>query len=86
MPIYRAPMRISRRSVIKKLLVENNYSIDDLAKGVGFSYHYVSAVINGRSGAVKIREKIAEFLGVTVDDIFPLVAESPGEPKENRAA
>jgi transcriptional regulator with XRE-family HTH domain len=86
MPIFREPIRVPRSAEIKKMLLDRNMSVTDLADAVGYGRQYMSAIICGRAGTIPSRQKIADYLGVALDDIFPITEPGASQGKQHRAA
>lgn len=49
---------------VRKVLIEKDMTINELAECVEMSRTHVSAVVNGRLESVNAREKICSFLGI----------------------
>lgn len=56
---------------IKKLLIDCDLRMVDLARQIGESRIIISHIIYGRRFVPRIRKKIARALGVSLEEIFP---------------
>jgi plasmid maintenance system antidote protein VapI len=65
------PLDKERRKRVMVALAEKDMTISALAKRLGFSKQYISAVINGRRMSAKTEKLIAEFLGKSEKYLFP---------------
>lgn len=52
----------------KKALINKDMSIGDLAKAIGRSREYTSAVVNGRIISEPAKKEISDFLNIPDDD------------------
>lgn len=51
----------------KKALIDNDMSVTDLSKEVGLCREYVSSVVNGRTYAPEIADKIGKALNLQIN-------------------
>ena len=56
---------------IKKLLIDKDLSMADIARGYGCTRQTVSQIITGISRSRKLERYIAKRLGARLDDLFP---------------
>jgi len=78
------PIDRERRRRVLVALAEHEMNISALARNIGVSKQYISAVISGRRLSSKTEQRIAAFLGIPVDDLFP--CRTPEELGEMRKA
>jgi len=78
------PLDRERRRRVLVALAERDMSISGLARELGVSKQYVSAVISGRRISPKTQQRIADFLGKPADYLFP--PRTAGEIGEMRKA
>ena len=78
------PLDRERRRRVMVALAERDMSISVLAKKIKTSRAIISQVISGRRISPKTEQRIAEFLGKPIDDLFP--TRTPGEIGEMRRA
>ncbi len=50
---------------VKKAMVQNGITMRQMAKDSGYSYTYLSAVINGKKKSQTLKRKISGYLGVS---------------------
>lgn len=56
---------------LKEILVEKNIEQQTLAEAVGVTQAFISYVINGyKTPSIAVMKRIADFLGVTVDELI----------------
>ena len=78
------PLDRERRQRVLVALVERDMNISDLARSLNLPQSLVSMTICGRRLSTKTEQRIAEFLGKPIDDLFP--NRTPGEIGEMRRA
>jgi transcriptional regulator with XRE-family HTH domain len=66
------PIDRERRKRVLLELVARDMTISALANALNLWQSYVSEVISGRRMSVRAEQRIAEFLGKSVDWLFPL--------------
>jgi len=72
------PLDRERRRLVLVALAEQDLSISKLAQKLGLSRTLISYVISGRRRTVEegkrciTEQRIADFLGKAVDDLFPI--------------
>ena len=71
------PLDRERRRRVMVALAEKDITISGLARVLGTSKQYISAVVTGRRLSTKTEQRIAEFLGKPINDLFPF--RTPGE-------
>lgn len=79
-------MQVRDPKKLRRLLVVNNQSARQLAKGVGYSSHsYVNRILAGDIKTVTPARAtaIARFLKVDVDDLFAAVVSTPAARSGN---
>lgn len=59
------------KKTIKKLMIDKDVKGAEIARTVGCTRQNVYHVIKGRQATPKIRQAIAEALGVRVSDLWP---------------
>ena len=65
------PLDHERRRNVMVALAEQDMTISGLARKIGVTQAIVSKVINGRRRSEKTEQRIADFLGKSVDSLFP---------------
>jgi len=81
------PLDRERRQRVRVALAERDMTISDLARSLGTSKQYISAVVSGRRLSPKTEQRIAEFLDKPADYLFPLrTPEEMGEMRRAEAA
>lgn len=56
---------------LKEILAEKNIGQQTLADAVGVTQTFISYVINGyKTPSIAVMKRIADFLGVTVDELI----------------
>jgi transcriptional regulator with XRE-family HTH domain len=65
------PLDHERRRNVLIALAEREMTISGLARKIGVTQAIVSKVINGRRRSEKTERRIADFLGKSVDSLFP---------------
>jgi transcriptional regulator with XRE-family HTH domain len=65
------PLDHERRRNVLIALAEREMTISGLARKIGVTQAIVSKVINGRRRSEKTEQRIADFLGKSVDSLFP---------------
>jgi len=78
------PLDRERKRNVMVALAERSMTISDLARCLGASKQYISAVIIGRRLSPKTEQRIADFLGKPADDLFPF--RTPDEIRKMRQA
>jgi transcriptional regulator with XRE-family HTH domain len=78
------PLDRERRRRVMVALAERGMTISELARNIGVAQAIVSKVVTGRRLSKKNEQRIAEFLGKPVDELFP--NRTPGEIGEMRRA
>ena len=59
---------------IKEIATQKGISIPSLIKSTKLSKSYVYDIVNGKSSpTIPVAQKIAEALGVSLDEVFPMV-------------
>jgi len=76
------PLDRDRRRRVMFALDEHAMNISALAKRLNLPVSLISMVISGRRLSVKTEQRIADFLGKPVDDLFPY--RTPEEIKKMR--
>jgi transcriptional regulator with XRE-family HTH domain len=80
------PLDHERRRRVLVALAELDMTISSLARKLGVSKQYVSAVTSGRRISKKTEQRIADFLGKPADYLFPYrLPEEIGEMREAEA-
>lgn len=54
----------------KKAMIDKDLSVQDLAKGVGFTREYVSAIVNGRQYSTDAINKISQYLEINTHESY----------------
>lgn len=54
----------------KKAMIDKDLSIQDLAKSIGFTREYVSAIVNGRQYSTEAVNKISQYLEIDTDENY----------------
>ena len=81
------PLDRERRRRVLVALAEKDMTISGLARSIGVAQAIVSKVISGRRLSTKTEQRIAEFLGKPIDDLFPSrTAAEIGEMRRAEAA
>ena len=81
------PLDRERRRRVLVALAERDMTISDLARRLDTSRQYISAVVSGRDLSTKTEQRVAEFLGKPVNDLFPSrKAKEIGEMRRAEAA
>jgi len=78
------PLDRERRRLVLVALAERGLTISGLARALGVSKQYISAVVTGRRLSTETEQRIADYLGKPVDDLFPF--RTPKEIGEMRQA
>jgi len=71
------PLDYERRRRVMVALAEKELTISAAAKALNITRSYVSEIISGRDLSPIIEQRIADFLGKPVDNLFP-----PRTPEE----
>lgn len=62
-----------------------NFTYNEVARGTGYSPSYLSRVFRGlRNPSKKCSEALADFLGISVDNLFAIL-ESPYDKRQRNA-
>ena len=78
------PLDRERRRRVMVALAERDMSISDLARSLGVSKQYISAVVCGRRLSANTEQRIALFFGKPINELFPF--RTPDEIRKMRQA
>lgn len=71
---------------IRKLMIDRELKLKDIADRSGFSEGYVSNVINGRYSGAKARKTIAAILNEPVERLWDGTSSAPRRGKKTATA
>ena len=81
------PLDHERRRRVMIALAERDMTISGLARSLGTSKQYISAIVSGRRLSPKTEKRIADFLGKAADYLFPYrTPEEIGEMRREESA
>jgi hypothetical protein len=70
---------LERKAAFRAAATLQKVTMNNAARGLGVSYNHLMLVLagpeghkEGREGSAGLRERIAEFLGRPVDEVFPV--------------
>ena len=78
------PLDRERRRLVMIALAERDMTISSLARSLNLPVSLISMIVCGRRISTKTEQRIAEFLGKPIEDLFP--NRTPGEIGEMRQA
>lgn len=67
--------------VMRRLIAEHDTSQIEISRATGINKQNVSLICNGKTRypSIHVCKKLADFFGITLDELWEMVAEEEGE-------
>lgn len=72
---FQRVMNVRKTTILKLELVKREMLQEDLMRITGIPRNTISRIVNGQIPTLRNAQKIADALGMTVDDLWPLKKE-----------